>query len=55
MGIMAACADHARSNVFSCTPKPAGQLVCGGDLRYYERDGIIGCRQDRRNQEGRNR
>lgn len=43
------------TGAFSCTPKPAGQLVCAEGLRYFERDGIIGCRQDRRNEEGRNR
>ena len=44
-----------RTGAFSCGPKPAGQLVCPDGLRYYERDGIIGCRQSGRNQEGRNR
>lgn len=44
-----------RTGAFSCAPKPAGQLVCGDGLRYYERDGLIGCRQERRNQEERNR
>ena len=44
-----------RTGAFSCAPKPAGQLVCGDGLRYYERDGLIGCRQDRRNQDERNR
>jgi hypothetical protein len=46
---------NRRTGAFSCAPKPAGQLVCGDGLRYYERDGVIGCREDRRNQEGRNR
>ena len=37
-----------RTGAFSCTAKPAGELVCGDGLRYYERDGVIGCRPDRR-------
>lgn len=43
------------TGAYSCAPKPAVQLVCAEGLRYFERDGIIGCRQDRRNEEGRNR
>ena len=46
---------NRRTGAFSCAPKPAGQLVCGDGLRYYERNGMIGCREERRNQEGRNR
>ena len=42
-----------RTGAFSCAPKPAGQLVCGDGLRYYERDGMIGCRLDRRSEQGR--
>ena len=37
------------TGAFSCTPKPAGELVCPEGLRYFERDGVIGCRPDRRN------
>lgn len=44
-----------RTGAFSCAPKPTGQLVCGDGLRYYARDGIIGCRQVRGDQEGRDR
>lgn len=40
-----------RTGAFSCAPKPAGQLVCGDGLRYYERDGMIGCRQERRSEQ----
>lgn len=43
------------TGAFNCSPKPAGQLVCAEGLRYFERDGLIGCRQSGRNQEGRNR
>lgn len=39
---------NPRTGAFSCTAKPAQQLVCGDRLRYYERDGIIGCRANRR-------
>ena len=42
-----------RTGAFSCSPKPAGQLVCGDGLRYFERDGLIGCRLDRRDREDR--
>ena len=42
-----------RTGAFSCAPKPAGELVCGDGLRYYQRDGIIGCRADQRYQQGR--
>lgn len=42
-----------RTGAFSCTAKPAEELVCGDGLRYYERDGIIGCRSsDRRGRDG---
>ncbi len=44
-----------RTGAFSCAPKPAAQLVCGDGLTYYEQNGMIGCRQDRRNREERNR
>ncbi|MEO8144801.1 MAG: hypothetical protein ABI654_11365 [Betaproteobacteria bacterium] len=37
-----------RTGAFSCTAKPEVQLVCPDGLVYYERDGIIGCRLDRR-------
>jgi hypothetical protein len=39
-----------RTGAFSCSAKPAGELVCGDGLAYYERDGLIGCRLDRRRQ-----
>lgn len=43
-----------RTGAFSCTAKPAQELVCGDGLRYYERDGIIGCRASgRRGRDGR--
>lgn len=42
-----------RTGAFSCTAKPAAELICGDGLRYYERDGLIGCRSDRRNEQGR--
>jgi len=38
------------TGAFNCAPKPAVQLVCAEGLRYFERDGLIGCRTDRRNQ-----
>ena len=44
-----------RTGAFSCAPKPVAQLACGDGLRYYEQDGVIGCRQDRRYREERNR
>ena len=47
-----------RTGAFSCSPKPVAQMACGDGLRYYERDGMIGCRldrQDRRDREERNR
>ena len=37
-----------RTGAFSCTAKAEVQLVCPDGLVYYERDGIIGCRTDRR-------
>ncbi|MEK6243985.1 MAG: hypothetical protein AABM33_05735 [Pseudomonadota bacterium] len=43
------------TGAFSCAPKPTAQLVCAEGLRYFERDGLIGCRQSGRNQQGRNR
>jgi hypothetical protein len=36
------------TGAFSCTAKPPAQLVCPDGLRYYERDGVIGCRAGRR-------
>jgi hypothetical protein len=41
---------NQRTGAFSCTAKPAVQLVCPDGLRYYERDGVIGCRSERRRQ-----
>ncbi len=41
---------NRRTGAFSCTAKPTVQLVCPDGLRYYERDGVIGCRSDRRRQ-----
>lgn len=46
---------NRQTGAFNCTAKPPEQLVCGDGLRYYERDGIIGCREDRRNRQGRDR
>ena len=37
-----------RTGAFSCTAKPEVQQVCPDGLAYYECDGMIGCRQDRR-------
>ncbi len=37
------------TGAYSCTPKPAVQLECAEGLRYFEREGAIGCRSDRRN------
>jgi hypothetical protein len=39
---------NRRTGAFSCTAKPAGTLECPDGLRYYERDGVIGCRPGRR-------
>ncbi len=36
------------TGAFSCRAKPAEELVCPEGLRYFERDGVIGCRQGRR-------
>lgn len=44
---------NRRTGAFNCTAKPAQALVCGDGLRYYERDGIIGCRAGRRSRDGR--
>jgi hypothetical protein len=44
-----------RTGAFSCARKPTEQMVCGDGLRYYERDGVIGCAQARRDREERNR
>lgn len=33
------------TGAFSCTPSyPAQRMECGPGLRYFERDGLIGCR-----------
>jgi len=37
-----------RTGAFSCSPKPPAPLACAEGLRYYERDGVIGCRERRR-------
>lgn len=42
-----------RTGAFSCTAKPAQELVCGDGLRYYERDGMIGCRSEQRGRDRR--
>lgn len=44
---------NRRTGAFYCTAKPAVELECGDGLRYYERDGIIGCRENRRSREDR--
>lgn len=44
---------NRRTGAFNCTAKPAVELQCGPGLRYYERDGIIGCRENRRGRDGR--
>ncbi len=36
------------TGAFSCSAKPPQELVCPEGLRYFERDGVIGCRQGRR-------
>lgn len=36
------------TGAFSCSAKPAEELVCPEGLRYYEREGVIGCRPGRR-------
>lgn len=41
---------NRRTGAFSCRAKPAEELVCPDGLRYYEREGVIGCRADRRRQ-----
>jgi hypothetical protein len=46
---------NRNTGAFNCVPKPTPQLACAEGLRYFERDGIIGCRQDRRDQDRRNR
>lgn len=46
---------NRQTGAFNCTAKPTSQLACGDGLRYYERDGIIGCREDRRTRQGRDR
>jgi len=44
---------NRRTGAFNCTAKPAVELQCGAGLRYYERDGIIGCRENRRGRDDR--
>lgn len=44
---------NRRTGAFNCIAKPAVELQCGPGLRYYERDGIIGCRESRRAREDR--
>jgi len=44
---------NQRTGAFNCSAKPAQELVCGAGLRYYERDGIIGCRAGRGSRDGR--
>jgi len=44
---------NRRTGAFNCTAKPAVELQCGAGLRYYERDGIIGCREIRRGRDDR--
>ena len=44
---------NRRTGAFYCTAKPEVELQCGNGLRYYERDGIIGCRENRRERDGR--
>lgn len=36
------------TGAFSCTPKEIAEIACGEGLSYYEGDGVIGCRADRR-------
>jgi hypothetical protein len=44
-----------RTGAFSCARKPTAQMACGDGLTYYEQNGLIGCRQERRNRGDRNR
>ena len=37
-----------RTGAFSCSPKPPAPLACPEGLRFFERDGMIGCRERRR-------
>jgi hypothetical protein len=37
-----------RTGAFNCTAKAPAQLECPEGLRYFERDGVIGCRPGRR-------
>jgi hypothetical protein len=46
---------NRQTGAFNCTAKPTPQLECADGLRFYERDGIIGCRVDRRDRRGRDR
>lgn len=46
---------NRQTGAFNCTAKPTPQLECGDGLTFYERDGIIGCREDRRDRRGRDR
>lgn len=36
-----------RTGAYTCSAKPQVQLQCPQGLRYFERDGVIGCRQGR--------
>ena len=40
---------NQQTGAFSCSAKAPVQLECPEGLRYFEREGIIGCRPDRRN------
>ncbi len=42
---------NQRTGAFSCSPKPQAPLACADGLRYYERDGMIGCRERRRDRD----
>lgn len=44
---------NRRTGAFNCNAKPEVELQCGPGLRYYERDGVIGCRESRRAREDR--
>ncbi len=39
---------NRQTGAFTCSAKPAVQMVCPEGLRYFEREGQIGCRADRR-------
>lgn len=36
------------TGAYNCVPKPVAKIECAEGLRYFERDGIIGCRSGRR-------